>query len=35
MFSFVSNVLVLFSEAEVTEFLKYCFGAKLVDRLYG
>ena len=35
MFSLVSNVLDLFSEAEVIVFLKYCFGAKLIDRLFG
>ena len=33
MFSLASNVLVLFNDAVVTEFLKYCFGAKLIDRL--
>ena len=33
MFSSVSNVLVSFNEAEVTEFLKYCFRAKLINRL--
>ena len=33
MFSLVSNVLVLFKEAEVIEFLKQCFGAKLIDSL--
>ena len=33
MFSLVSNILVLFHEAEVTVFLKYCFGTKLIDRL--
>ena len=35
MFSFVSNELVLLNEAELTEFLKHCFGAKLIDRLFG
>ena len=31
----VSNVLVLFNEAEVIGFLKYCFGTKLIDRFCG
>ena len=35
MFSLVSNILVLFNGAKVPEFLKYFFGAKLINRLPG
>ena len=35
MFSSVSNVLASFNEAEVTEFLKHCFRATLINRLSG
>ena len=35
MFSLVSSVLVLLNEAEVTRFLKYYFGAELIDRFSG
>ena len=33
MFSLDSNVLVLISEVEVTVFLEYCLGAKLISGL--
>ena len=35
MFSLVSNVLVLFNGAEVPEFLRNSFSAKLIDKLSG
>ena len=31
-FDFISYALASLNEAEVTGFLKYCFGSKLIDR---